>query len=407
MRVFNSADFLLPEKKYLDTWPVIACDQFTSEKEYWERAEAIVGKKPSALKLIYPEVYLSEHMQERIADINCEMQKVLSEKVLQSFPDCFVYIERTLKNGSVRRGLLGVIDLEAYSFLPDADTPVRATEKTVPERIPPRVRIREHAPMELSHVLMFCDDPEDSLLGPLEKGKDELPLLYDLDLMLDGGRIRGYMISNQDAEAVRSRIDAYEAMRAARTPVHPVLYLVGDGNHSLATAKTCYETLKANHAEKEVLDKARYAMVELGNVQDASFAFEPIHRLLTGIEPEKIMEDIREICSEEGYAVRWYSGDRQGVIQLNPALGQLPVGILQNWLDKEISLTEGVIDYIHGEESLHTLAQKPCSLGFELPPIGKHAFFDAIEKDGVLPRKTFSIGHAQEKRYYLEARLIR
>lgn len=406
MSVFTSADFLLPEEQYLLNWPVIACDQFTSERAYWERVSDRVGDQPSTLHLIYPEVYLSESMDERIARINMEMHRVLSSGIMRSFPDCFIYLERTLMNGTIRRGLLGVIDLDAYSFQPDADTPVRATEKTVPERIPPRVRIREHAPMELSHVLLFCDDPEDMVLGPLEAGKGELTLLYDLELMEQGGHLKGYLVSGVYAEGTRSRIEKYEAIRASLTGPCPLQYLVGDGNHSLATAKTCYEKLKKDGAATERLSKARYAMVELGNVRDESLVFEPIHRLITGIFPEKLLQDIQEVCSENGYPVYWTAGEKHGKLFLNPALGQLPVGILQNWLDQALKTGNGEIDYIHGEASLRKLAEQEDAIGFELPAIGKDAFFDAIARDGVLPRKTFSIGHAREKRYYLEARRI-
>lgn len=407
MRIFDSADFLLPDEQYFSTWPVIACDQFTSEKAYWERVETRVGDQPSSLRLIYPEVYLSDHMEERIDRINQEMHRVLSSGIMHPLHECFVYVERSLMNGNIRRGLLGVIDLEAYSFHSDAQTAVRATEKTVPERIPPRVKIREHALMELSHVLLFCDDPQDLILGPLCAAKENLPKLYDLDLMEQGGHISGYLVSGKTAEETRARIDAYEAMRCARAAQSPVLYLVGDGNHSLATAKTCYESLKAGAADQAVLDKARFAMVELGNVRDESLVFEPIHRLLTGTNIEKVLHDAQKICAENGYRVHWTAGEKQGDLLLDPSLGQLPVGILQNWLDEELKTTEGTIDYIHGEDSLHALSKQECAIGFELPPIGKDAFFDAIERDGVLPRKTFSIGHAQEKRYYFEAREIR
>ena len=250
MRIFDSADFLLPDEQYFSTWPVIACDQFTSEKAYWERVETRVGDQPSSLRLIYPEVYLSDHMEERIDRINQEMHRVLSSGIMHPLHECFVYVERSLMNGNIRRGLLGVIDLEAYSFHSDAQTAVRATEKTVPERIPPRVKIREHALMELSHVLLFCDDPQDLILGPLCAAKENLPKLYDLDLMEQGGHISGYLVSGKTAEETRARIDAYEAMRCARAAQSPVLYLVGDGNHSLATAKTCYESLKAGAADQ-------------------------------------------------------------------------------------------------------------------------------------------------------------
>ena len=406
MSVFTAADMLVPREDILKTWPVIACDQFTSQMEYWKKVEEEVGDKPSALRLIFPEVYLSMDMDGRIRDINREMEKVLSAGILEKYPDSFVYVERTLLNGQIRRGLVGAVDLEDYSFAPDADTAIRATERTVPERIPPRVRIRENAALELSHVLLFADDPEDSILGSLEKKKHTLPCLYALDLMAGGGHLEGYAVTGDEAAALTDLIQAYEEKRKAGK-INPVLYLVGDGNHSLATAKTCYENLKKQGADADRLKKARYAMVEMNNVRDTSVQFEPIHRLVTGVEPEAFLKALeKRICSDKGYEVRWTMQGASGTIHLNPALGQLPVGILQKDLDSVMDNPEK-LDYIHGEDSLRSLSEKTGNLGFELPPISKDAFFDAIEKDGVLPRKTFSIGHAQEKRYYLEARQIR
>ena len=410
MTTFTSADFLFPKQELLAKWPVIACDQFTSERDYWDALEREVGEAPSALRLIYPEIYLSEDEEkkrQRIASIEQHMRDALTSGLLTENRDCFVYIERTLLDGQIRRGLLGVIDLEAYSYAPDADTKIRATERTVPERIPPRVRIRENAPLELSHVLLFADDPEDAILGPLEKGKEALPLCYDLDLMLGGGRLRGYLVSGEAAALTRARIAAYEEMRAAGK-THPVLYLVGDGNHSLATAKTCYEAQKKAGEGEAQLARSRYAMVELGNVRDDSLQFEPIHRLVKGIDGKALLARIREgITADNGFRVAWQIGEEKGEIFLDPAKGALPVGILQSFLDSDAEIAPEQMDYIHGEDSLAALSAQAGNIGFAVPAISKDAFFDAIERDGVLPRKTFSIGHAQEKRYYLEARAIR
>ena len=407
MSVFEKAAFLVPDDRWIQKWPVIACDQFTSQSAYWEEEAAFVGDAPSALRLIYPEVYLSDEMDRRIASINAEMESILHEDVLHELNPGFVYIERTLMNGKIRRGLLGVIDLDAYSYASDADTPVRATEKTVPERIPPRVRIRRDAPLELSHVLLFMDDPEDQILGPLEKNRD-LPCLYDLDLPQGGGHLVGRMLTPSVVEATEAAIAAYEAARRAAATKAPVLYLVGDGNHSLATAKTCYEELKKSGADEKVLKQARYAMVELGNIRDSAMDFEPIHRVVTHTDPAMLLERMRrEIGAQKGYRVRWYAGAEEGEMELNPEMGELPVAIVQNFLDRVLCEMPGSMDYIHGEEALRELASQDGALGVALPAIGKDAFFKAIEVDGVLPRKTFSIGHAQEKRYYLEARRIR
>ncbi len=403
MAVFTDATFLLPEPEWIEKWPVIACDQFTSERSYWDEVEREVGDAPSTLRLTYPEIYLSEDREARIARINQAMRDVLARNVLRPVTG-FVYIERELLNGQVRRGLLGVIDLDAYSYMPDADTPVRATERTVPERIPPRVQIRENAPLELSHVLLFADDPQDLILHPLEEMRESFPLLYDMDLMMGGGRIRGYLVSGDAATETRKRIADYEALRAEGKD-KPVLYLVGDGNHSLATAKTCYEQRKGTEGTHT---PARYATVELGNIQDEALQFEPIHRLIKGVDPAAFTGRLREmIGSDEGKAVRVICGGHAEVMHLNPALGVLPVATVQKALDDMLGETPEKIDYIHGEESLLSLAAEDQCVGIQLPPVSKKAFFSAIEKDGVLPRKTFSIGHAQEKRYYMEARKIR
>ena len=292
MRTFMKSTFLVPGKAILPKWPVIACDQFTSEKGYWDEVEKTVGDAASTLRLVFPEIYLREERETRIRAINEAMSRYLASGVLETFRDCFVYIERTLMDGQVRRGLLGVLDLEDYSYAPDAKTPVRATEKTVPERIPPRVLIRENAPLELSHVLLFADDPADGILAPLTAERGSLPVLYDLDLMMGGGHLTGYLVAGAAAEDTQARIDRYEEGRRAGKE-SPVLYLVGDGNHSLATAKTCYEKRRAEGAGEEELALSRYAMVELGNIRDDALQFEPIHRLVRDAEPLRLLENAK------------------------------------------------------------------------------------------------------------------
>lgn len=409
MNAFQSADILLPQYCNLESWAVIACDQFTSEPEYWARVHERVGDSPSALHLVLPEAELKQDTEERIRSIRETMRTYEDEKRFSCLRDSFVYVERELTDGTVRRGLVGKLDLEQYDYSPHAKTSVRATERTVVERIPPRMKIREGASLELPHVLLLCDDREDAILSPLRK-RQEKPL-YDFDLMEDGGHIRGWQISGSEAEAVSQRLSAYEweqRLRWQDFTGEPMLYAAGDGNHSLATAKACYEKLKEKiGTEAAKRHPARYALAELGNLHDPSLRFEPIHRLVSGTDPEELLQAAEAaISAKSGSAVRWFSGGQSGEIRLDTEKGSLPVGILQDFLDAYLRDHPGETDYIHGEESLLSLAQVPGSIGFLLPPIEKNAFFQSIMKDGVLPRKTFSMGQARDKRYYLEARKI-
>ena len=409
MSSFLPANILLPQGVEMEKWAVIACDQFTSEPEYWQRVERFVGDAPSTLRLIYPEAALKDAPEAHIRAIRRAMDAYMAEKRFRCFPESFVYVERELADGSVRRGLVGRLDLEDYDYLPQSKAAVRATERTVLERIPPRVKIREGACLELPHVLLLCDDEEDRILAPLEREKTAP--LYDFELMEKGGRIRGWLVEGEAAQAASGRLERYEADAAARYAAfteQPMLYAVGDGNHSLATAKACWKTLKQSLSPEEAArHPARWALVELENLHDSSQRFAPIHRIVTYTQPEALLTAAqKEIGSETGIALPWFSGKRSGVLTLDPARGQLAVGILQGFLDAWLAGHPGEIDYIHGDESLRHLAEAEDSIGFLLPNIEKNAFFRSIMLDGVLPRKTFSMGQAREKRYYLEARKI-
>lgn len=408
MNSFMPADLLLPRGVEMEKWAVIACDQFTSEPEYWERVRAYVGAAPSSLHLIFPEAELKREPEKRIAAINARMEEYRREKLFTRYEKSFVYVERRLSDGSLRRGLVGMLDLEDYDYSPKTETPVRATERTVLERIPPRVKIREHASLELPHVLLLCDDEQDEILAPLRQEAGET--LYDFDLMENGGKICGRLVSGAAADAVCARLETYERqarVRYADLSVSPMLYAVGDGNHSLATAKACYEQLKKTLGPAAASHPARWALVELENLHDPAQRFAPIHRIVTHCEVSALLAAAREeIGAEQGVELGWFSGAEQGILRLNSALGTLPVGIVQNFLDRWLAEHPGEIDYIHGEESLRRLAQEPDSVGFLLPEVKKNAFFRSIMADGVLPRKTFSMGQARDKRYYLEAREI-
>lgn len=405
MSVFQPFDVLLPSRGVSVSWPVIACDQFTSEPEYWEKVCRIVGTDVSTLALIFPEVWLGKDNASRIGAIEATMRSYLKNAVLASHPASFVYVERTLCTGAIRRGVVGTVDLEAYDFSEKTDKPIRATEKTVRSRIPPRVAIRKDASLELSHVLLLADDPTDRLLSGLEQKKATLPQLYDLDLMLGGGNLVGYLVSGNDAAEFSQAVADYEKERAS---VGTLFYCVGDGNHSLATAKTCYEDLKTRLPSEEGQDyPARYAMVELGNIRDKSLAFEPIHRLVVGKNPETVLSQLAKTAGAlEGHRITWVAGQKTGEIILDRKFGVLPVAALQSALDDCLPEVGAELDYIHGEASLRKLAQEDNRLGFLLTAIAKEDFFTGVALGGVFPRKTFSMGEATDKRYYTEARRI-
>ena len=410
MAVFQAAELLIPRRELLENWAVIACDQFTSQPDYWRAVREQVMEKPSAYHIVFPEAELCGKRDARIASINETMHRYLDEDVFESYPDAYVFVKRTLQDGSVRRGVVGVIDLEQYDFASDAQSSVRATEQTVVERIPPRVRVRSGAAIETSHVMLLMDDAEGAVLDGLEKSGEELPLLYSFELMQGGGHIEGRLVSGAAGEELNASVARYEIQTSARfaqTGKAPLLYAVGDGNHSLATAKTCWETLKAQRPELAgTHHPARYAMVELQNIRDESQKFEPIHRLLIDVPVDRLLEKITAICAPGGTPAEWQAGERQGMIFLNTASGALPVAVLQPFLDAFLKEQGGAIDYIHGEEAAAQLAGQKKAISFLMPNISKEDFFRGIVMDGVLPRKTFSMGHAEEKRYYLECRKI-
>ncbi len=411
MSVFQSAELLIPREELLEDWAVIACDQFTSQPEYWHSVRARVGEKPSAYHLVFPEAELGGDEQGRIASIQANMEDCLSGDIFRRFPASFVYVERTLRDGGIRRGIVGVIDLERYDYRRDADSAVRATEQTVVERIPPRVNIRRGANMELSHVMLLMDDASGRVLDSLEEKKEKLRTLYRFPLMQGGGTIVGRLVEGEDAAALELVLAEYETEAAERLAVSgraPLLYAVGDGNHSLAAAKACWEERKAaDPSLKGSVHPARYAMVELQNIRDASQKFEPIHRLLTDVSVEKLMRELPGICAPGGCPVEWRTGESSGTVLLDCASGALPVAVLQAFLDRFLREYGGKIDYIHGAETAVSLAGEKGGLAFLMPEISKEDFFRGIAAGGVLPRKTFSMGHAEEKRYYLEAREIR
>lgn len=411
MNLFEPANILIPKMETMEKWAVIACDQFTSQPEYWERVAAYVGEDKSALKLIFPEAKLGEESSDMVEEIKVTMESYLADGTFAEYEDSLIFVERTLLDGSIRKGVVGAINLDEYDYSSYSLSGIRATEKTVVERIPPRKVIRENALVELPHILLFSDDEKDFMCGYLESVKEELPLLYDFDLMEGGGHITGRLVKGEYLACFTEKMEAYGDFIVHKyrdSKKVPMMFAVADGNHSLATAKACYEDIKLKNPGVDLSNHpARYALVEVVNIHDEAQKFEPIHRIVKNVDVNAILGAlILDSCAEEGYPVRWYSGEKHGVVYLDPAKGQLPIGILQNFLDEYLSVHLGVIDYIHGEDVLKELSKEPNSIGFELPVIDKQKFFHGIIEDGVFPRKTFSTGHAQEKRYYLEARKI-
>jgi len=432
-------EILLPKDGTdLTRWAVIACDQFTSEPEYWEKVTALVGDAPSTLKMIYPEVYLGEKDPEtRIARIRETMNRYLEQGLFQE-EEGFVYVERRTGEG-VRKGLMVCLDLEAYDFHRGSKSLIRATEGTILERIPPRVKIRQGAPLEVPHVMVLIDDPENTVIGPLTENKEKLVRLYDFELMLDSGRLAGYRV--QDPGLGKGILQALESLAEPRrfvqkyglepgTPV--LLYAMGDGNHSLATAKTIWEKTKEEAQDKEAIlvSPLRYALVELVNLHDEALVFEPIHRVLFDLDPAiDLGEEIKAFFSgrcrlipaaeekEMRAAVRNQKGSphRVGlitpsglsVIEISRPDSNLPVGSLQGFLDAFLERSgAGRIDYVHGEETPFQLGKRPGCAGFFLPAMDKYNLFKTVILDGALPRKTFSLGEAWEKRFYMEARRL-
>lgn len=412
MYIFMPADILLPREELLPRWPVIACDQFTSDPAYWNRVREFTKDVPSAMHLILPEAELgTEDEEQKVASIHEAMERYIEEGYLRLFPNSYIYVERTLQNGMIRPGLIGAVDLEHYDYRHDSTSLIRATEKTVLERIPPRQRVRRGAALELPHVMMLCDDEKMQLIEPIGAVKDSLLKLYELDLVEDGGHIVGYLVDGAAADAFNERLasyagtleDKYPDLRGAK-----VLLAVGDGNHSLATAKSCYEEMKLAHPGEDLSNHpARYALVELENIHDPSQQFEPIHRVVMQTDAEKLLRDLEAICQPGGYPVAWIMGDQRGTLELSRNLGELDVAVLQNFLDEWLQENPGVTDYIHGDAEVADLAKQKNTLGLLLQPMGKSQLFRGVIAGGILPRKTFSMGHAREKRYYLEGRKIK
>ena len=416
---FGPADILLPQNCDLTRWAVVACDQYTSQPEYWQRVERFVGSAPSALHLILPESSLDgPNVETDIMDVTNTMSRYLREGIFRTCPNALIYVERTLESGKVRKGLVGMVDLEAYDYEAGAATPIRCTEGTILSRIPPRVAVRKNAPLELPHVMLLTDDPKATVIEPITAVKDRMEKCYDFELMEHSGHLRGWVLDEEEKGRVARALHALAdpgTFHARYGAGELLLFAVGDGNHSLATAKACYERQKARLSPEQWADlPARYALVELVNLHDPALEFEPIHRVLFGVNAAELLEDLKnahpgayEGVGEEGHVLRYVWEQGAGAITVPHPDTALPVATLQTFLDRWLSIHKGRIDYIHGADVARSLADQPGNLAFLLPAMGKEELFPTVLHDGALPRKTFSMGEAQDKRFYLEGRKIR
>lgn len=417
--VFKKADILIPHDIDMKKWSVVACDQYTSEPEYWNETEKIVGSAPSTLRITLPEIYLEDDdVSDRIKNINATMDRYFESGWLASHNDSLVYVERSLSDGSVRKGLIGAVDLEEYDYNKGSQTLIRATEGTVLERIPPRVKVRQNARLEVPHIMLLIDDEANCVIGPLSRHKSEFNKLYDFELMEGGGSIKGYDVPNEYADGIFCALDNLgdEAGFNNKYDVSGkgvLLFAVGDGNHSLATAKACYENIKKqNGADSEQAKLARFALAEVVNLHDESLKFEPIHRVVFDVDTDHMIKAIEQYydisynqCDCQSFEFMTSKGKKRIYVK-NPS-SNLAVGTLQNFLDAYIKENGGKCDYVHGDDVVEKLSSESRNIGFLLPEMEKSELFLTVILDGALPRKTFSMGHACDKRFYLECRKIR
>src|SRR6266516_3315869 len=435
MKIIDDLGIQIPEvylpKKgtNLTKWAVIACDQFTSQPEYWNEVEKIVGDAPSTLNLTFPEVYLEKpDREERIQNIQSTMRKYMNERILQPH-DGLVYVERTVA-GKTRKGIVLCLDLECYDYNKGSSSLIRATEGTIVDRLPPRMKIREGALLELPHILVLIDDPNGTVIEPLGAAKSQLEKIYDFDLMLESGHLAGYAVNsdfeNKVVEALRDLVtpETFAAKYGIGKDQPVLLFAMGDGNHSLATAKAIWEKMKPQVGMDH---PSRYALVEIENVHDEGLEFEPIHRVLFDLKKDlfaelektfganltyKPMASAEEMvkavdsATGEKKTIGLVGGGRKqefGVLEIANPSSNLPVGTIQSFIDAFLKGGGAEkVDYVHGEDVTVRLGSQPNNAGFYLPGMSKSDLFKTVILDGSLTRKTFSMGEAREKRFYME-----
>lgn len=409
MQLFRPADILIPATD-MHAWSVVACDQFTSEPEYWARVHEIVGDKPSALRLILPEAELGiKNPEEESKKINAAMADYLDGGVFKEYKNSYVYVERRLCGGMVRRGIVGAFDLEAYDWAEGTHTPIRATEHTVEDRLPPRVKVRESALIEMPHIMVFMDDHDDAVLSSVKKGDK----LYDFELMLGGGHISGWLVDdNAELEkALEQLADPQKLADKYGTAKNPIIFAMGDGNHSFAAAKKHWESVKSKLPESEWADcPARYALAELVNIHDEAISFEPIHKVIFDTEPESFINEAKSFFSENAGDGRSFtlitSAGSESISVSGMSIGEL-IDRCESFCREYIARHGGRIDYIHGDDECKAMSKREGCAGILLPRMEKSELFKSVMSSGPFPKKSFSIGVGRDKRYYLECRRIK
>lgn len=401
-KIIVAPHILLPKQGTdMNAYAVIACDQFTSQIEYWNDLKDMIGDKLSTFHMIYPEAYLENTNQEEyIKNINLNINKYLHNNQLIDMGESFILVERITGYGVRRLGIVISIDLEEYSYKRGVECSIKASEATIVERIPPRLKIRKDAPIELPHTLLLFDDPDKTIIEPLYNNRDKLPCVYDFDLNQKGGHIRGYLI--KDTQSV---INAFNNLYKKNND--GLMFIVGDGNHSLATAKAHWENIKQTLSDEEKKNHpARFALVEANNVFDDGIIFEPIHRILFNTGRDFV--DGLIAVSNGTNATYIYSKEMGKKVLKTPKNAAETYQIVQKYIDEYLkNHPEAKVDFIHDESSLIDIADKnPNSVAIVMPTLGKSDIFEFVARDMVLPRKSFSMGHASEKRYYLEAKKI-
>lgn len=415
---FKRANILLPKNIDMTKWSVVACDQYTSEMDYWNRVEEIVGDSPSTLRITLPEIFLeNSDVNERINKINNTMIEYMDSDLFYELSDSMIYLERTQADGRVREGLMGMVDLEDYSYEKGSQTLIRATEKTVIERIPPRLKVRENALLELPHIMILIDDEKKNIIESLKNEVTDSDIVYDFELMENGGHIKGYKLSNDSMSKVEEGLESladkdYFEKKYNVKDKGVLLFAMGDGNHSLATAKANYENLKKTMSEEEYLNHpARYALVELVNLHSDALEFEPIHRVIFDTDVDKLISelykyyDINEDGNGDYFELVTRNMDKKLYIS-NPK-SNISVGSIQIFLDEYLKENRGKLDYIHGDETTRNMGREEGNVAILFEAMPKEELFRTVILDGALPRKTFSMGHSYDKRYYLESRKIK
>lgn len=415
---FKRANILLPKNIDMTKWSVVACDQYTSEMDYWNEVEKIVGSSPSTLRITLPEIFLEDSdVNERINKINDTMKEYLDEDLFYELKDSMIYLERTQADGRVREGLMGMVDLEDYSYEKGSQTLIRATEKTVIERIPPRLKVRENALLELPHIMILIDDEKKKIIEDLKNEVTNSDVVYDFDLMENGGHIKGYKLNNDSMTKVEEGLEAlcdkeYFEKKYNVKDKGILLFAMGDGNHSLATAKANYENLKKTMTPDEYLNHpSRYALVELVNLHSEALEFEPIHRVIFDTDVNKLIEELYKYydINEEGNGQYFelVTKDIDKKLYISNPKSNIAVGSIQMFLDEYLKDNKGKLDYIHGDETTKNMGMEENNVAILFEAMPKEELFRTVILDGALPRKTFSMGHSYDKRYYLEARKIK